>query len=274
MTRRGNGVPLFLALFAAACSEQASEVAQPAATARVEPGEYPTIVYAEPAALSEDLPAVTPGALMPEPRFSAEDAGRFLRILPHTEGDLDAEGLPRPVPAIAHYGTLILRDGCLWLTGSTMADRDVLAVLPPAVEARVDADGHLVIGRGGEHPLWARIGEPLMFGLTLGEITPETEAALRGACGEAPIRSMSVPTSYYDWQRHEAARNAPRAAEIHGVTVAVARQNMLAELRANEARRKICTLNPDESCNAREVKPGEPIDSWLMVWPPEPPASR
>ena len=178
------------------------------------------------------------------------------------------------IPAIAMYGTLVLRDGCLRLQwGNSEPGKEQLAVFSPDLKAFVDAEGYLAIGSPSRYASGPfRVGEPIIRGFAPPVSDAAVEQAVRHACGEGKLVWITEPESQYADNLEEAARNALRAAEIHSVSVAIARGKMLEELRGNEARRRRCTLSPDASCRPKRIEPGAPIDSWLMVWPPPPPA--
>lgn len=275
---------LALALLTASCGEnapatetrpvQASAPARPdpPVGARLEPSGYPTILYAEPARLPVPLPRRAPieggiGVEWANAIGRAQSAAPFLRVFPVMDR---GAGL---VPSIALYGTLQLRDGCLRLDPGPGAGAGGFAIFSPGMRAFVDPEGYLAIGQAearARAPI--RVGEALTFGAAPA-MTERIAAAVRQACGPGPLIWVNGPWSRFGYEWAEAARNAPRAAEIHQVGVDVARARMQAELRANEAKRRRCTLAPDPSCAPRLPRPGERIDSWLLVWPPEPPAT-
>lgn len=275
---------LAAALLAAACGQGDAQRAVPeqptpaVSAGRVlprgatsEPSGFPTIRYAEPARLAVPLPRRAPieggiGEDWARAIAEAPSAEPFLQIFPVMPRDA---GL---VPAIALYGRLQLRDGCLRLDPGPGAGEGGLAVFSPGARAFIDPEGYLAIGHaqaGARAPV--RVGEELMFGAAPPVSSEPIVSALRKACGPGPIIWVNSPSSHFGFRWAEAARDAPRAAEIHGVGVAVARARMQEELRAIEAIRRRCTLDHDPSCAPRPPRPGEKIDSWLMVWPPPPP---
>lgn len=232
------------------------------------------ILYAPPASLGEALPPAD-AADAPFQEAGVEKAPpAWVRTLPRvTPVSMDGPVPQPPVPAIAHYGTLVLRDGCLRLRDSSLAADGAVAVFPADAQLAVSQEGHLLIGRSGDRAQWARVGEALVFGLASGQISQDTRQSIRQACGDGKVAAMALPSSYYDVQRRDAGRNAPRAAEIHGVTTAVARRMMLEELRATEERRRLCIAQTGQACPHAPPRNGERITSWLVVWPPDPSAA-
>jgi hypothetical protein len=271
-------------LLLAGCGEGAPEqpaqaqqrVLLPAGTrlpngARLEPSGYPTILYAEPARLPVPLPRRAPidggiGETWAAAIRKAPTARPFLRVISVTDREA---GL---VPAIALYGTLQLRDGCLRLTPGPGVSSEAHAVFSPGTRSFIDPEGYLAIGVADPNARFpVRVGEGLVFGAAPAITNQKIVAAVRRACGPGPLLWVNGPSSSFGYQWAEAARNAARAAEIHGVSIEVARAKMQEELRANEAKRRRCTLAPDPSCTPRAPVAGEPIDSWLLTWPPPPP---
>jgi hypothetical protein len=244
------------------------------AAAVLEPSGYPTILYAPPAALGRAVPRRGQAPGMPDPAAATavrtgRSAEKHLRIFPVVDRQME------PTADIAIGGTLQLRDGCLRIKprpGS--AEDEAIAVFPVNSRAFVDREGYLSVGQ--ENPDFAsvlRVGEAMIFGPGPPVTDQKLIAAVRKACGSGPLFWLKDPSSSYATQLNRAAWDAARAAEIHGVTVEVARHKMFEELQAGEAKRRRCTLAPDQSCVPKEVRPGARIESWLIVWPPPPPGA-
>lgn len=245
------------------------------ASATIEPSGYSTILYAEPAALDQPLPDEPgpPGTSTGndvEAIRSARDASGYLHIFPRMEENAG------PVPLVPRYGTLQLRDGCLRVKrNSTSAapaesvEEMPLAVFSPGMRVFVDEEGYLSLGHtdAGFTASPVRVGEELVFSPAPEVEDEELIAEIREACGEGPLLWVNSPGSFYRRSLAEAARNYGAAARIRGVSVEVAREKMLEQLRESEAARKTCTLSPKD-CQPRMENLGK---SWLLVWPPPPP---
>ena len=93
------------------------------------------------------------------------------------------------------YGRVELRDGCFWATQGD-GEPDKLAFFHAEIGLDKDAEGFYILrDRVGGQAL-ARIGEPLNWGgPPSAYIAPETEKALREACGDAPILVVGSPES-------------------------------------------------------------------------------
>lgn len=92
-------------------------------------------------------------------------------------------------------GRIVLRDGCLFVTGPTQPDR--LAYFGREVALGVDGQGYLALRTRGPAPRHlGRIGEPFSWGGPIG-ITEDAPmvAELRARCGKAPLEHVGVPQS-------------------------------------------------------------------------------
>jgi hypothetical protein len=285
-----SGLPaLLLPLALIACGgKEAAEAPEPAAAPKIpppaaarhpdlagailEPTGYPTIFYAAPRALDRPVPRRGQAPGTPDPAAAAavrsgRGAESYLRIFPVMNRRME------PTIDIALGGTLQLRDGCLRIKFGPRSGRDeAIAVFAQDSRAFVDAEGYLSVGPANpDFGSVARVGEALIFGPGPKVTDAKLIDAVGKACGSGPLFWLKDPSSSYATQLNRAAWDAPRAAEIHGVTVEVARHKMFEELQAGEAKRRRCTLAPDAGCAPKAVEPGARIDSWLIVWPPPPP---
>ena len=277
--------PIFLALCLFGCTAEApagdaqgrsgspAPVKHPVlASATHEPGGYPTILYAEPAALGRPVPRHRSALGAPEPGAAAairtgRSAAPYLRIFPV---------MPRqgePTIDIGLGGTLQLRDGCLRIKPAPgYAREEAIAVFPQGSRAFVDKQGYLTIGVN--YPDYAstfRVGEELRFGPGPQVTDPKLVAAIRKNCGAGPLFWLKDPKSSYTRQLNEAAFDAARTAQLRRVSVDMARQKMVEELRRKEEKRRRCAFVADQSCLPRQFRPGEYDDSWLNPPPPPPP---
>jgi hypothetical protein len=140
------------------------------------------------------------GWLIPEPiklRFSeavegepvAEPVRGLIRIFPQTDRALG------PTNQALLRGLIVLRDGCLYVTGRGQPDR--LAYFAREVAIGVDEEGYLALRSRGRVPRHlGRIGEPFSWGGPIGasETLPMV-AELRSRCGNAPLQHVGVPQS-------------------------------------------------------------------------------
>ena len=266
-----HAVPLLLLLLACCAPDAPAPRNEEAASrsgdapAATKPPVFPTILYAEPAALGRQVP-VRPGpglgdaySVRGKPSAAGAAAARErLRIFPK---------MSRPagiVIDIALSGTLILRDGCIRVADGRSGPGEPIAIFSPEMSAWVDDQGFLTVGNGRSG---ARIGEPVIHAAAPAVDDPALIAAVRKACGEGNLLWVNDPVSAYARALANAGWDAPRAAELRGVTPAEARRNMLEELRRREAERKACAPAPRKAGCAEMP----PADSWLMVPPPAPP---
>jgi hypothetical protein len=236
--------------------------------AKEEAASFPMILYAEPAALDRPIPrrGRPPGA--PDPHAAAlvkagRPAATHLKLLPTYASE-------RPTPDIGLSGTLQLRLGCLWI--ESQSGGSGWPVFPAGSRAFLDRENHLSIAIGREARAVVRAGEELFYGPGVPVEDGRTIAAVRRACGPGALVSLKEPVSRYEWRLNRAAWDAPLVARARGVSVEVARANMLAELRAAETERRRCALTPGPGC----ARPA-PADTWLippMPAPPPTPRSR
>ncbi|MBO80017.1 hypothetical protein AAG607_09080 [Citromicrobium bathyomarinum] len=93
------------------------------------------------------------------------------------------------------FGRVELRDGCFWATQGD-GEADQLAFFHAEIGLDKDAEGFYVLkDRVGGQTL-ARLGEPMNWGgPPSAYIAPETTAALREACGDAPVLVVGSPES-------------------------------------------------------------------------------
>jgi hypothetical protein len=92
-------------------------------------------------------------------------------------------------------GRIVLRDGCLFVTGPNQADR--LAYFGREVALGLDAEGYLALRTREPSPRHlGRIGEPFSWGgpIAASEDLPMV-AELRARCGNAPLEHVGVPQS-------------------------------------------------------------------------------
>lgn len=92
-------------------------------------------------------------------------------------------------------GTIVLRDGCFFVTGQN--GRDSLAYFAREVALGLDEQGYVALRTRTPEPRHlGRIGEPFSWGGPIG--TSETmpmARALRARCGNAPLMHVGVPDS-------------------------------------------------------------------------------
>lgn len=262
---------------AAPASDQAAKIAKaverpPLTSATLEPSGYPTIIYAEPAELGRPVGkrryvSATADSATLKAIGEGKSAAFYLRIFPVMKRQME------PTIDIGLGGTLQTIDGCLRIKHRHGSERgEGIAVFSPGSRAFVDAQGYLTVAVNyPSRPETFRVGEDLRFGVGGQVDDPKLVAAIRRSCGAGPLFWLKSPRSSYASQLERAAFDALRAAEIHGVTVDVARQKMAAELRAREVHRRRCMLAPDESCGINDGGLFE--GSWLMPPPPPPPTA-
>lgn len=92
-------------------------------------------------------------------------------------------------------GRIVLRDGCLYVTGPNQPDR--LAYFAREVAIGLDDAGYMALATRGAVPRHlGRIGEPFSWGGPIGvsETLPMV-AELRSRCGQAPLVHVGVPQS-------------------------------------------------------------------------------
>lgn len=92
-------------------------------------------------------------------------------------------------------GRILLRDGCLYVSGGDRPDR--LAYFGREVALGLDEAGFLALRTRGPAPrILGRIGEPFSWGGPIGasESLPMV-AELRARCGEAPLEHVGIPQS-------------------------------------------------------------------------------
>lgn len=121
----------------------------------------------------------------------------LVRIFPHSDRAL---GLTHEA---ALGGRIVVRDGCLYVTGRGLPDR--LAYFPREFGLARDPRGHLairsrltggkVVGKIGDNYIWGgpidiRDGAPMV-------------AELRAKCGNAPIEHVGMLVTEADFRRHQ-----------------------------------------------------------------------
>lgn len=274
----GRPAALLLSLCLAGCAEEApasrADARKPAPTkhpvltgATLEPNGYLTIIYAEPAPLGRPVPhrGYVPDPAAAKAIRTGRSAAPYLRIFPVMNRQME------PTIDIAIGGTLQLRDGCLRIAPRPGSQyQDAIAVFPEGSRAFVDAENYLTIGVNYPgRPATFRVGEELRFGPGPEVKDPKLIAAIRKSCGSAPLFWLKSPLGVYGDQLQRAAFDAPRTADIRGVSINVARRRMAEELQAREVHRRHCARAPDENCGINDA--GKFEDSWLMPPPPPPP---
>jgi hypothetical protein len=140
------------------------------------------------------------GWQLPDPiklRFSEAVAGRpvtapverLLRVFPQSDRALGATN------EALLGGRIVLRDGCLYVTGRNQPDR--LAYFAREVAIGVDEENYLALRTRGSAPRHlGRIGEEFSWGGPIGthESMPMV-AELRSRCGNAPLEHVGIPQS-------------------------------------------------------------------------------
>jgi hypothetical protein len=119
----------------------------------------------------------------------AEAVRPLVRIFPQTDRALG------PINQALLRGRIVMRDGCLFVTGPGQPDR--LAYFAREVAIGLDDSGYVALRTRGPEPRHlGRIGEPFSWGGPIG--APETlpmVAELRARCGQAPLVHVGVPQS-------------------------------------------------------------------------------
>ena len=113
----------------------------------------------------------------------------LIRIFPQSDRDLGATN------QALLGGRIVLRDGCLFVTGGAEPDR--LAYFGREVAIGVDDQGYVALRSRGANPRHlGRVGEPFSWGgpVGAGETMPMV-AELRQRCGNAPLQHVGVPQS-------------------------------------------------------------------------------
>lgn len=119
----------------------------------------------------------------------AEEVRPLLRIFPQSDRALG------PTNQALLGGRIVIRDGCLYVTGPNQPDR--LAYFAREVAIGLDDSGYLALRTRGPEPRHlGRIGEPFSWGGPIGilESAPMI-AELRERCGGAPLVHVGVPQS-------------------------------------------------------------------------------
>jgi hypothetical protein len=119
----------------------------------------------------------------------SESVRPHLRIFPQSDRALG------PTNQALLGGRIVIRDGCLYVTGPNQPDR--LAYFAREVAIGLDDAGYLALRTRGPEPRHlGRVGEPFSWGGPIG--TSETMpmvAELRARCGQAPLVHVGVPQS-------------------------------------------------------------------------------
>ncbi len=119
----------------------------------------------------------------------AREVAPLVRIFPHSDRAL---GITNQALL---GGRIVLRDGCLWVTGPAKPDR--LAYFPREFGLGVDGENYLaIVARDGSGKIVGRIGEEFNWGGPIG-LAPDAPmvAELRAACGNAPIEHVGMLSS-------------------------------------------------------------------------------
>ncbi len=119
----------------------------------------------------------------------AEAVRPLLRLFPQSDRALGATN------QALLGGRIVLRDGCLFVTGPNRPDR--LAYFGREVAIGLDEAGHVALHtREAEPRHLGRIGEPFSWGGPIGASeTMPMVAELRRRCGNAPLEHVGVPQS-------------------------------------------------------------------------------
>lgn len=114
-----------------------------------------------------------------------EDAAPFVRIFPQA---LDFAGI---TPALATWGTIVLRDGCFFID---YEDRDdPLVQFPREAGLFVDEEGYLAIGpRTGDRSMAARVGSEAQLGYRYPVEASAVGDELIEQCGSHPIIGVTT----------------------------------------------------------------------------------
>lgn len=119
----------------------------------------------------------------------ADEVRPLIRIFPQMDRALG------PTNQALLGGRIVIRDGCLYVTGPNQPDR--LAYFAREVALGLDDQGYLALRTRGLSPRHlGRIGEQFSWGGPIG--APETlpmVAELRARCGGAPLEHVGVPQS-------------------------------------------------------------------------------
>ena len=119
----------------------------------------------------------------------ARDVAPFVRIFAHSDRAL---GITNQALL---GGRIVLRDGCLYVTGPAKPDR--LAYFPREFALGVDREKYLaIVARDGSGKVIGRIGEEFNWGGPIG-LAPDAPmiAELRAQCGDAPIEQVGMLSS-------------------------------------------------------------------------------
>lgn len=192
----------------------------------------------------------------------AREAAPFVRAFPRARY---AAGL---VPAIALYGRLVLRNGCLQLSEPLGATQG-LAVFARGTQLVVDEQGYLAVRSDAKSVPSARIGERVVFGVApVGRDADPDIVALHAKCGPGKRVGVGLPTSavdmYAPWflvDQYAKLRRIPRQAAWDKI----------------KACRMDAAVRPEPVRDANSPSSAEEIEcSYALgnVPPPPPPARR
>ena len=119
----------------------------------------------------------------------ADPVRPLLRIFPQSDRALG------PTNQALLGGRIVMRDGCLYVTGPNEPDR--LAYFAREVAIGVDEAGYVALRTRGPDPRHlGRVGEPFSWGGPIGiSETMPMVAELRARCGKAPLVHVGVPQS-------------------------------------------------------------------------------
>ena len=163
----------------------------------------------------------------------------LVRIFPHSDRALGATNMA------ALGGRIVLRDGCLYISGGTGPDR--LAYFPREMGLVLDEEGYLAFKpRSAKARISGRIGEEFTWAGPMGPVPEDAPmvAELRQRCGAAPIEAISYPQSRHNF------RVRPFAIDDYVRARRITRQQAWDEIRACWARQDEGREDPHRSCDS------------------------
>lgn len=115
----------------------------------------------------------------------SEDAAPFVRVFPQAEA---FEGI---TPALATWGTIVLRDGCFFID---YEDRDdPLVQFPRGAGLFIDDEGYLAVGpRVGDRSIAARVGTQAQLGYSYPVELSDVDHELARQCGSHPVVAVTT----------------------------------------------------------------------------------
>lgn len=115
----------------------------------------------------------------------SEDATPFVRIFPQ------AEAFRGITPALATWGTIVLRDGCFFID---YEDRDdPLVQFPRGAGLFIDDEGYMAVGpRVGDRSIAARVGTQAQLGYSYPVQLSDVDHELATQCGSHPVVAVTT----------------------------------------------------------------------------------